>query len=86
MDLISGIVVFVITWWMVLFAVLPWGVRRSAIVLPGNEPGAPENPRLKRKAVYTTLVTILVWCAIDALISSNLISFHDLAMKPGLFW
>lgn len=58
---------FFILWWMVLFAVLPFGVRsqmEAGAVVPGSEPGAPSKPYLLRKLVATTLVTILVMAGI----------------------
>ena len=41
MTVVSGIVLYVIVWWVVVFAVLPWGVRTAA---PGD-PGAPIGTR-----------------------------------------
>jgi predicted secreted protein len=69
MSIFGGIVVYVITWWMVFFAVLPVGVRRNRSPQEGNDPGAPENARLWTKAAITTIVagilTWLVWMALD---------------------
>ena len=30
----------------------------------GNDPGAPEDPKLKKKFIYTTLFALLVWTII----------------------
>src|SRR5262249_10617434 len=47
-------------WWIVLFAVLPWGVRsqsESGEGAPGTDPGAPSLPGLGKKLIWTTLVS-----------------------------
>lgn len=78
MGLFSGIVVFLIVWWVVIFMVLPWGVRPAEKPEPGHEPGAPEKPMLLRKALITTAITAVIWLAIFAVIESDLISFRDM--------
>ncbi len=70
MSWLSGIVVFVIVWWLVFFMTLPVGVRRAGEVERGNDPGAPERPRLGLKAAVTTAIagvlTLLVFLLIDS--------------------
>jgi predicted secreted protein len=58
---ISQFFIYLIIWWVVLFAVLPWGIRPSEAPTEGHDPGAPLNPRLKAKALATTLVAAVVW-------------------------
>jgi predicted secreted protein len=72
----TGILVFVVLWWLVLFAVLPWGVRTAMPDRTGNDPGAPERPRLALKCAVTTAVTGLLWLALNWIINSGLISFR----------
>jgi predicted secreted protein len=51
--------IFFVTWWIVLFAVLPWGVKsqhETDSFEPGTDPGAPQRPLLLRKVLATTLV------------------------------
>ena len=70
MSWLSGIVVFVIVWWLVFFMTLPVGVRRAGEVERGNDPGAPERPRLGLKAAVTSAIagvlTLLVFLLIDS--------------------
>ncbi len=70
MSWLSGVVVFVILWWLVFFMTLPVGVRRAGKVERGNDPGAPERPRLGLKAAATTAIagalTLLVFLLIDS--------------------
>ena len=62
-------ITFIISWWMVFFMVLPWGVRRQDDPEPGHEAGAPENPRLWLKVAVTTgiavVITALAWVGVD---------------------
>ena len=85
MTWLTGIVLYALIWWTVLFAVLPWGTR------PMAEPdavtgwrGAPANPRMGRKVLATTLVAAVVWLGCYALISSSWLSFRSgfLALPP----
>ena len=51
------IAIYFIIWWVVLFAVLPWGVRsqeESGEVAPGTDPGAPAAHRVWSKLLWTT--------------------------------
>ncbi|MDE0406958.1 MAG: DUF1467 family protein [Alphaproteobacteria bacterium] len=70
MSWLSGVVVFVIVWWLVFFMTLPVGVRRAGEVERGNDPGAPERPRLGLKAAVTTVIagvlTLLAFLLIDS--------------------
>ena len=57
-------------WWIVLFAVLPFGVRsqEEAGQRPaGSDPGAPVAPRLLAKAAWTTALSLVVFAGIVAL-------------------
>lgn len=57
----SQAAIFLLIWFVVLFTVLPWGVRPSAEPEPGHDPGAPANPQLGRKAIATTVISLLLW-------------------------
>lgn len=75
MSIWSGIAVYFIIWWTVLFAVLPWGVRNAheagETVETGNEPGAPVKPRLLLKALITTVVAAIIFAGVYAIIVSG---------------
>ncbi|MBM3525115.1 MAG: DUF1467 family protein [Alphaproteobacteria bacterium] len=73
----TGIAIYLTIWWVVIFAVLPWGVRRPERVQEGHDAGAPADPRLGFKAIVTTLVSAAIWLVIDLTVRSGLISFRD---------
>jgi predicted secreted protein len=55
--------VYFVIWWVVLFAVLPWGVKsqdEEGEVLAGSEPGAPVRPLLLRKLAATTVIAAII--------------------------
>lgn len=60
MSLFGLIVVFVCVWWVVFFATLPFGVHRAESVSEGHDPGAPANPMVLKKALWTTLATVIL--------------------------
>ena len=67
-----AIAIFVTIWWILLFAVLPFGVRsqhETAEIVPGSDPGAPVAPRLLIKALWTTAISLIAFAALMWLIS-----------------
>lgn len=51
-------------WWVVLFAVLPFGVRsqhEDGDIPPGTDPGAPVAPKLGWKVLWTSVIALIVW-------------------------
>lgn len=81
MNFVSFIVVFLLAWWITLFAVLPWGVKRDMEPETGNEPGAPRHPDLKRKFIITTFLAAIITAVICLFVQSEWLSFHDVAME-----
>jgi predicted secreted protein len=81
MDLFTGVIVYLLIWWTLLFCVLPWGNQPDQDQALGEAGSAPKNPRILKKFVATTLVSALVWLAIFVVIESNIISFHDMAKE-----
>lgn len=64
MGWLSAAAIFFIIWWVVLFTVLPVGVRSQAeegYVEPGTEAGAPVAPRIGFKLILTTAIAVLVF-------------------------
>ena len=61
MSWVTGLMVFAVIWWTVIFAVLPLGVRRADDDVPGADRGAPARPQLLRKALITTAISAVLW-------------------------
>jgi len=78
MGWISGIFVYFLIWWVVLFAVLPWGVQVPDNPEPGHAPSAPVHPRLGIKAIMTTVISAVIWGIVWYVIDSGWISLRTL--------
>ena len=80
MSWVSGIVVYVILWWLVFFMTLPFGVKSPhevcEVARPGHADGAPVKPRLWLKAEITTLIAAMFWGIAYYLIASDMLSFR----------
>ena len=66
------IAIYFVVWWIVLFAVLPWGVRtqdEEGDVVMGTTSSAPVRPMLVKKAIATSIVAAVLvfflWVAVD---------------------
>jgi predicted secreted protein len=69
-----AIAMFLTIWWILLFAVLPFGVRsqhEGAEIVRGTDPGAPVAPRLVMKAIWTTALSVVAFVALMWLISAT---------------
>ena len=78
MSWVSGIAVYVLIWWVTLFAILPIGTRPVAESDPeGGWRGLPERPMMLRKAVITTIVATVLWLGVAALVQSEWLSFRS---------
>ncbi len=77
MNWVTGIAVYVCIWWVVIFAVLPWGIRTAEPNDEGHDAGAPENPRLLRKALLTTAIAGALWLLYYVIVMSNLFTFRE---------
>jgi predicted secreted protein len=75
MGWIPSIFVYVLIWWVVIFAVLPWGVRVPEEPEPGHASSAPRNPHLLVKVIITTVIAFLIWLVVRWIITSGIISF-----------
>ncbi|MDB5545296.1 MAG: uncharacterized protein JWO64_2445 [Hyphomicrobiales bacterium] len=67
MTIPMAIAIFFTIWWIVLFAILPWGVRsqhEDGDVVAGTDPGAPVAPRLLVKAIATTIVATIIFAGL----------------------
>ena len=62
MDWFTSGVVFMLVWWTLLFAVLPFWTRpQSEADERTGWRGVPERPMMLRKLLVTTAVSVVVW-------------------------
>ena len=68
MNWALGIGVYFVLWWLLLTAVLPWGVKtqqEAGEITPGTEPSSPVAPYIGRKLLANTVIAGVVWLLID---------------------
>jgi predicted secreted protein len=83
----TAVAIFFLIWWVVLFAVLPWGVRsqhEGGEVSPGTDPGAPAIPRLGIKLIWTTLVAAAIFAACYVVYVERLIDLDGMLAPFGM--
>ena len=76
MGPVTGILVYVILWWLVLMAVLPFGVRPPETPQPGHAPSAPARPHLRVKFAVTSLIAAVFWAIIYLIVANDLLTFR----------
>ena len=65
----TALAIYFVVWWIVLFAILPFGVKSQAEQgegvgheeVPGTDPGAPVKARMLRKVAWTTLISAVIY-------------------------
>jgi predicted secreted protein len=80
----ASVAIFMTIWWTVLFAVLPLGTTTHAEAGidkgDGGDPGAPVDPKLKRKFFTTTWISLVLFAILWTIIHFGLIT---LPRVPG---
>jgi predicted secreted protein len=85
MTLSFAIAIYLLIWWVVLFAMLPIGVRTQADegeVSPGTAESAPLQPRLLPKILATTVVASLVFAVVYVIIVHRVITLDQIPFLP----
>jgi predicted secreted protein len=94
MSVTTAIAIYFLIWWVVLFAVLPFGVRsqheadperdpNAQPMAPGTDPGAPTHFSLGRKLLWTTLVATVVYAACYVIYVEHLVTIDGLMALMG---
>jgi len=76
-SILTYISIYLVLWWTVLFAILPIGVtshHEAGINLgDGGDPGAPVDPKLKRKFITTSWVSGVLFAILWVLFHFHII-------------
>jgi predicted secreted protein len=87
MPITTAIAIFFLIWWVVLFAVLPFGVKsqhEEGEMAPGTDPGAPILPRLGRKLLWTTLVSAVIFAGCYVAYVNHVVTLDGLVRGFGM--
>ena len=77
MGVVTGVVVYIMLWWLTIFMVLPWGLQR-------DEDGKPQDPRMKRTILITSIIAVLIWVGVYLFIDTDTVSFREMAVRDSL--
>ena len=81
MGITGSIIVYVLIWWMIFFSVLPVGIKSKKEKfkerIDGIDPGAPNNPKLGKKFLITTIITSIIFIVIYYLVKFNLLNLRE---------
>ena len=84
MSWFTGFAIFLTIWWTVLFAVLPLGVISHAEAGidkgDGGDPGAPVDPKLKKKFITTTWISVVIFAVIWVVLTFHLVHLPNIPM------
>ena len=80
MSITAAMVLYAVIWFMLFLMILPLRLKTqgdTGEIVPGTHASAPENPEIKRKVKITTLIAIVVWAVIAAIILTGAITVRD---------
>ncbi|MBE3095946.1 MAG: DUF1467 family protein [Planctomycetes bacterium] len=85
MTVAFGVAIYFVIWWIVLFAMLPIGVRtqdEDGNVSPGTVESAPSLPRLLPKMLATTLIATIIFASVYAVLVHRIFTLDDIPFFP----
>jgi predicted secreted protein len=77
----GGAIIYVNLWMVILFMVLPFGIKNqvdSVNYQKGTDPGAPVESKMKKKILITTLITTVIFFLIFAADKLDLFNIRKL--------
>lgn len=81
MSIFSAIVVYIMIFWTVLFAILPWGNRAHQNYDDGLAGSAPEKPRIRQKFLIAGAVSTVLWLMICMAIHYGAIDLYEIGRE-----
>ncbi len=80
MSIATGILVYVIIWWLIFFMMLPVGVisqdESGEDIVPGTPASAPVKPDIWRKALTTSLIAAVLFAVFYFIVEYDVISLR----------
>jgi predicted secreted protein len=77
MSWTTGIATYLVIWWVVIFAVLPWGIKvvGGEDVSRGHASSAPVRPRILAKMAVTSVVAAVLWGLVYTAVALDWVRF-----------
>ena len=77
MSITGSLIIFVLIWWIVFFSLLPIDVdRKHKEMVEGADKGSPENPKIIKKIIYTTIITSIIFIGIFMLVKYDYLNLR----------
>ena len=77
MSFTGSLIIFVLIWWIVFFSLLPIDVdRKHKEMVEGADKGSPENPKIIKKIIYTTIITSIIFIGIFMLVKYDYLNLR----------
>ena len=77
MSITGSLIIFVLIWWIIFFSLLPIDVeRKHKEMVEGADKGSPENPKIIKKIIYTTIITSIIFIGIFMLVKYDYINLR----------
>ena len=77
MSITGSLIIFVLIWWIIFFSLLPIDVdRKHKEMVEGADKGSPENPKIIKKIIYTTIITSIIFIGIFMLVNYDYINLR----------
>ena len=83
----TAIAIYFVIWWVALFLTLPFGVRsqhEDGGGAPGTDPGAPVLTGMKRKLIWTTIISAIIYGLGVAAYHAGYLSLDRLSRLMGM--
>tara|TARA_B110000967_G_C18673039_1_gene454075 strand:- start:581 stop:835 length:255 start_codon:yes stop_codon:yes gene_type:complete len=82
MTVTGSLIAYICLWWIVFFSILPIGIenkkKKLTSSLRGNDTGAPKNPRIAKKFIFSTLITTILFLGIYYMVSKDYLNIREL--------
>jgi predicted secreted protein len=86
MNIAFGIAIYIVIWWLVLFAILPFGVQPQGEseegAVPGSAESAPAKPHFIPKLIATTLVSGIIFAGVYYVVFAGAYTLDDVPFLP----
>ena len=77
MSITGSLIIYVLIWWIIFFSLLPLDVdRKHKQIVEGIDKGSPENPRIIKKLIYTTIITSIIFIGIFMLVKYDYLNLR----------
>ena len=77
MSITGSLIIFVLIWWIIFFSLLLIDVdRKHKEMVEGVDKGSPENPKIIKKIIYTTIITSIIFIGIFMLVKYDYLNLR----------